>query len=132
MKQQLENEYIKFWIEDGILYSSLKKPIEGNLENMKRLIDLRHQISNNEKQYWCYEFKIIPPYEKEAIRYIELYGQEYLYAAAIIVSSHIQRFILDVFRKKNTKVSIQLFKNKEDALFWLREIKTKNEVIRIN
>lgn len=128
--KEVENDFIKFWIEDNILYSQFKKPTEGTIENIKAIIDLRHQISDDKKQYWCYDFNGIKSYDKEARDYAEKNGQEDLYACAVVLNSHIAKFILNAFMilKKST-VPLKGFTKKADAINWLNELKEKNEQI---
>jgi hypothetical protein len=95
--KELENDFIKFWIEDDILYSQFKKPTNGTIGNIKAIIDLRHEISDDKKQYWCYDFNVIKSYYKDARDYAEKNGQEHLFACAVILNSHIAKFILNTF-----------------------------------
>ena len=119
---------MKFWIEDGILYSQFKKPIIINIERIKALIDLRTEISGGEKQYWCYDFKGIESYDKEARDYAEIYGQEYLYACAAIFNSHIAKFTLNTFMVLKTPlIPLRGFTEKNEAIHWLNELKKKSE-----
>jgi hypothetical protein len=128
--KEVENDFIKFWIEDNILYSQFKKPTDGTIENIKAIIDLRNEISDDKKQYWCYDFNGIKPYDKEARDYAEKNGQEHLYACAVVLNSHIAKFMLNVFMilKKST-VPLRGFTKKNDAINWLNELKEKDEQI---
>lgn len=124
----MENDDMKFWIEDGILYNENKKTIIVTPEKAKEIIALRHKISNNEKQYWCFSFYNIKNYTKEARDYAEKYGQEFLYASAAVVNSYLTMFIFNVFNKwHNPKIPFRAFKNKADAVKWLKELKRQNE-----
>lgn len=124
----VENDFIKFWIEDDILYSQFKKPTDGTIENIKAIIDLRTEISDDKKQYWCYDFNGIKSYGKEARDYAEKNGQEHLYACAAVLNSHIAKFILNAFmRLKKPTVPLKGFMKKDDAIHWLNELKEKNE-----
>jgi hypothetical protein len=126
--KEVENDFIKFWIEDGILYSQFKEPTIVNIEKIKALIALRTEISDGESQYWCYDFKDIEAYDKEARDYAEIYGQEYLYACAAVFNSHIAKFTLNVFMiLKTPLIPLKGFIQKRDAVNWLNELKKKNE-----
>lgn len=119
----VENDFVKYWVEDGILYSQFKKPTIGTKENIVALINLRHEISNGENQYWCYDFNGIKSYDKEARDYADKYGQEYLHACAVILNSHITKFILNTFMTlKKPVVPLKGFTKKEDAVKWLSEL----------
>lgn len=122
--KEVENDFVKFWIEDDILYSQFKKPIEGSVENIKSIIDLRTEISVGKNQYWCYDFNGIKSYNKEARDYADKYGQEHLDACAVILNSHITKFILNTFMMlKNPTVPLKGFTNKMEAVNWLKELK---------
>ncbi|MBA0884159.1 DUF7793 family protein [Flavobacterium undicola] len=125
--KEVENDFIKFWIEDDILHSQFKKTTEGTIENIKAIIDLRHQISAEKKQYWCYDFNGIKSYEKDARDYADKNGQEGLYACAAVLNSHIAKFILNAFMVlKKPTVPLRGFTQKSEAIHWLNELKKKN------
>lgn len=124
----VENDFMKFWIEDDILYSQFKEPTIINLGKINQLIDLRHEISAGQKQYWCYESDGIKSYDKDARDYADRYGQDYLHACAVILNSHITKFILNTFMLlKNPAVPLKGFSKKEDAVKWLKQLKKKNQ-----
>lgn len=126
--KEVENDFIKFWIEDDILYSQFKKPTDGTLENIKAIIDLRNEISGNSMQYWCYDFNGIKSYDKEARDYADKNGQGHLYACAAILNSHIAKFILNAFMLlKKPTVPLKGFVDKKEAINWLNELKKKNK-----
>lgn len=128
--KEVENNFIKFWIEDNILHSQFKKPTDGTIENIKAIIDLRHQISDDKKQYWCYDFNGIKSYEKDARDYAEKNGQQDLYACAAVLNSHIAKFILNAFMVlKKPTVPLKGFTKKNEAINWLNELKEKNEKV---
>jgi hypothetical protein len=122
-----ENDSIIYWFEDGILFSKFKNEITIDLENIKNLIELRHEISDRKKQYWCIDMLNIKEYKKEARDYAEKHGQEYLHATAAIIHSHISRFIINIFLKlKKSKIPFQAFNSKKLAVLWLNEMRQKN------
>lgn len=126
---ELENEFIKFYIEDEILNSIFIKPTIINVENAKKLIDLRHQISNNKKQYWCYDIKGLKSMDKTGRDYANTHGQDQLHACAVITHSHVSQFIFNTFLMiKKPKTPFKAFNDRESAIAWLRKIKNKNEL----
>jgi hypothetical protein len=123
---ELENESIKYWVENGILFSEFKQETLMSLEKTIELIELRHQISNGENQYWCADFAKLKAYTKEGRDYADIHGQDFLYATAAIVNSHITMYLVNIFIKiKNPKIPFRAFKNKADAVEWLNELKNK-------
>jgi len=126
--QELKNEYIRFWFEDGILCSEFINPVVLGLDEMKGMIELRHTISNNSAQYWLYDLRNVTSMPKAARDYAEIHGQEFLRASAVIVNSHITMFIFKIFVKIKTPViPFQVFTDRKKAIEWLKELKKKNE-----
>jgi hypothetical protein len=124
--KELENNLIRYWIENGILYSEFKQKIDLNVENVKEFISLRHEISNKKNQYWCMDFENLRSFPKDAQQYTEIYGQEYISAAGVVVSSHVSKFIFNSFAlSKTSVVPLQMFSDKEEAVKWLKEMQTK-------
>jgi len=125
---ELENEFIRFWVVDGILHSKFKMEVNMDLDMIQKLIETRHAISGNVNQYWCYDVEAVRSFPKECRDYVDIYGQDLLFASAVVINSHIQKFLFNTFLKlKKSKIPFQAFTNKEKAIEWLREIKAKNE-----
>ena len=100
-----------------------------NLKNFKELIRLRHEASDNQKQYWCYDFKLLKNYTKDSRDYAEKHGQELLHGTAVIITSHLSRFILNTFMKlKKADIPLKAFKTKDDAVNWLLQLKKSNQL----
>ncbi|MFM7021752.1 MAG: hypothetical protein ACKOXB_02155 [Flavobacteriales bacterium] len=121
---EVENEYIRYWTIDGILMSEYKRETAVTLEKCKEIIDLRHQISKKQMQYWLYDMSRITEMPKDARDYADKYGQDYLHACAAVVDSSIAKFLYNVFANTKTpKIPLRAFTDTEKALTWLREIK---------
>ena len=118
-----ENDIVKLSIEDdGILYSSFKKPFVMTLDVLKEMISLRHEISDGEKQFWCLSLKNVNYYTKEARDYADIYGQDFLHACAVIVESKLSMFTFNVFFiLKKTKIPYRGFTDIEEAKKWLKD-----------
>lgn len=127
---EIENEDIRFWIDDGILFSEYKNPFYMNVENSKTIYELRNKISAGKDQYFCYDISNLKSMTKEARDYGEIHGQHNLAASSIIVNSHIALFLYNTFLKiKKVKIPVKAFKNKEDAVKWLKELKNSNHSV---
>lgn len=121
-------ECIKFWYEKGILISEFEKGTELNLVNIKETIRKREEISVGEKQYWLYDLRNVKNMPKEARDYADQYGQNYLHAVAVLVNSHITKFIFNSYLKLKTPIMpFHAFADAEKAMNWLLEIKNKNK-----
>lgn len=126
-ENSVENEYIKFWFENGILISRFQNGIELDLVKIKEVIRIREAISRGEMQSWLYDITNLKSVPKEVRDYADRYGQDYLYGVAVLVNSHITKFLFNSYLKLNKpNVLFQVFTNKEKAAEWLLEIKTEN------
>lgn len=125
--QTIENEYIKFWKKDGILFSEYKAPFQMNLENSKEIYALREQISNGESQYFCYDIGNLKSMSKESRLYGEKNGQNLLAASAIVINSHVTKLIYALFLKLyKVKIPTKAFASRQEAEKWLHTMKNEN------
>lgn len=125
---ELENQFMRFWIADGILYSNFKHQVNFDVHILQQLIETRHTISNNTNQYWCYDVTNANGFSKECRDYVDIHGQEFLFACALIINSHIQKFLFNAYQKlKKSKIPFQAFTNTEKAVEWLNALKLQNK-----
>lgn len=129
--EELENDFIKFWIEKGILFSRFKKPTELNIDTIKETIAMREKISGGQKQYWLYDITNLKTVTKEARNYATKYGEDFIYANAVLVNSYISKFIYTSYLKlSKPDFPFLCYTKKEKAIDWLLEIKAKNECVK--
>lgn len=123
----VENEIVKLWIQDGILYSRFKNATYLTLNNVKEYIELRHLVSNNESQYWCMDIGKLRYISREAKNYIDDNGQELIHACAVIVNSLATKFMAEGYiRYSNTKVPMKCFNSEEKGIAWLNEMRQRS------
>ncbi len=126
---KLANEFMQFWVADGILFSKFTHKTNFDLDIIKELIEMRHSISNNLNQYWCYDVREASGFPKECREYADKYGQDFLSACALIINSHIQKFLFNAYQKLNkSKIPFKAFTNEEKAVEWLNELKAQNKL----
>lgn len=126
--ESIENENIKFWVQDNTLFSKFKKNISLNKHNVKEIIELRHTISKNEKQYWCCHINDLQHFSKDGQQYAAEYGQEFIHACGVVIYSHLAKFFINVFiRVQKPHVPIKYFTAENKALQWLEEQRKKNK-----
>lgn len=125
---ELENEFVRFWLTDGILYSKYTKTVSFDVNLLKQLIEIRHTISNNTSQYWCYNIGGGVGFPKECRDYADIHGQEFLFATGVVINSHIQKFLFNAYLKLNKpKTPLKAFTNTEKAVEWLNALKLQNK-----
>lgn len=127
--REVSNQFTKYWMEDGIMHSVFLQDFDLTLEMCISMIHFRHDFSQGEKQYWLYDINGLNSMTKEAKDYAAIYGQDYLYGAAIIVHSHLQKFLINTFIKvKKPLVKTRVFTDKSKAKSWLQELKAQNKI----
>lgn len=127
-ENSIEKECVEFWFENGILMSKFERGTELNLTNIKETIKIREEISGGEKQYWLYDLRNVKNMTKEARDYADQHGQDYLHAVAVLVNSHITKFIFNSYLKlKKPIMPFQVFADAEKAIDWLLVVKEKTE-----
>lgn len=123
----IQKKCIEFWFQNDILMSKFEKGTELDLINVKETIRIREEISKGQKQYWLYDLRNVKNMPKEARDYADEFGQDYLHAVAVLVNSHLTKFIFNSYLKLKTPIMpFQVFADTEKAMSWLLDIKTKN------
>lgn len=124
----IENDYVQFWKENGILYGRLKHSIDFGIKEMEEMIKLRHLISNNEYQYLCVDYRNLKAASKEAHDYGGKFGNEFLYACALVTNTFLTNFIMNVYlRVQKPIIPVKVFSSQEKAVKWLMEVKETNK-----
>ncbi|MFA9186628.1 STAS/SEC14 domain-containing protein [Flavobacterium sp. FBOR7N2.3] len=124
----IKKQCIEFWFENDILMSKFEKNTELDLTNIKEVIKIREEISRGEKQYWLYDLRNVKNMTKEARDYADQYGQDYLHAVAVLVNSHITKFIFNSYLKlKKPIMPFQVFADADKAIDWLLAVKVNME-----
>ncbi len=119
-----KNDFIEFWLENEILFSRFKEGVEIDAEKMKEVVRMREEISRGEMQYWLYDLANVKNINKDARDYADKYGQNYLEAVAVMVNSHITKFVFNSYIKLKTPIMpFFVFTNKDKAIDWLLEVK---------
>lgn len=125
--KEIENDFMKFWFEDGILFSKFQKDIIVNLEAVKKTIELREKISVEENQYWLFDITDIKSVTNEARQYGSKHGHNLVYACAVLVDSYLTKFLFTSYLKlSKPDFPFAFFTNKQKAVDWLNELKQQN------
>lgn len=128
--KEIENDYMKFWFEDGILFSKFQKDSIVGIEAVKQTIELREQISVKKHQYWLYDIRNMKSVTNEARQYAVQHGHNLINACAVLVDSYITKFIFTSYMKfSKPDFPFAVFASKERAVKWLLELKAKNEAV---
>lgn len=125
----IENEYVEFWIEDGIVYEIFKPHVtEVNLDMAKTIVELRLKISAGHTRPLFIDSVNVKDIHKEARKYF--YKDDslrYISASAFLVHSYVPWLVGKIFTALiPSKVKTDLFRTKTAALNWLSHYKELN------
>jgi hypothetical protein len=124
-EQQRENEYAKFWIQDGWLLCIQYNP--GLVITLDAAIDctkIRMELSNGVTRPMFTDARNAKDIDKEARDYLGKHGTEYVKAGAFLIKSQLQLIVGNLFFAFNKPpVPSKLFMNEDEALRWLEQFK---------
>lgn len=119
-----ENEYAKYWIEDSIVIESLKpEVITVTLPMVERMRADYNTLVNGEKRAIILEANKANYITRDARAYwAALENYEFVSIAAVYVKSYQSWLAAKLFFSMvSSKVKIEVFKNKENAIAWCKE-----------
>lgn len=120
----LENEFAKFYIENGILYFHYKENVNIDLDAAKKIVTDRLNFQQDVEFPVFVDSRGIESVSRDARNYMAQYGSEKLSASALLINSPVQRIIGEFFLKINKpEIPYRLFTNKDKALEWLQDYK---------
>lgn len=120
----IENDYVKIWIEDGIIHS-VHKPNFINLEMAKVMVRDRLKVSNGIVRPMFIDISSMASTNIETRKYLSSEEAIYLVSAgAIYTANPIAKFAGNLFLHINQpKVPTRIFTNKQEAIEWLQQYK---------
>lgn len=126
MGTQIENEYVKFWIEEGVIYNTYKSHVtEITLPMAKQIVADRVKLSGDGLWPGIIDPSKTVKMDSAARKYMasdEATGG--LSAVAILVDNFITRMTGNLYLKiGRPRIPIQLFTSRTKALDWLENYK---------
>ena len=121
-----ENQYMRCWIEDGIIHA-IFKPEVLDLEAAKECVKLRLELSEGLTYPFMADGRGVQNITKEARDYFASdIGVRGVAASALLTESVAGKFIGNFFLQINKpKVPVRLFTNDTDAVNWLKNFVKK-------
>jgi hypothetical protein len=112
---QFENEYIRFWFEDGLVFGDYKHGVTLDIEAAKKTAADRVRFCNGQDFPHVINITGVKNTSKEARDYFSQgNGIKHMKCLALITDSPISRTILI----SKPKVDTKLFVNHKDAVEW--------------
>lgn len=122
----LENEYVEFWIEDGIIYNRYKPEVNKiTIDIAKRIVEDRLKVSNGVTRPGFVDLTNAISIDKPARRYLSMgESMKYLSASAILVKNEITKLGGNIYiRIDKPRIPTKLFTSEEQAVAWLEQFK---------
>lgn len=125
----IENNYVEFWIEDGIIIEIFKPEVTRiNLKMAKEIVADRLKVTNGMTRPLFVDLANVKSADKEAREYFA--GAESVYlvsASAFLLHSYVAWLLGKLFLSINKpKANIELFRAKTKAIRWLENYKNLN------
>lgn len=121
-----ENKYVKYWIEDGYLFSEFKVK-EISLKAAKEIVNLRLKITGDKAFYTCVDGPLVKSIDKEARDYMASESAyKNIIAFAAVNSNSIARMISKFYLAlKKPPLPTKIVSNKDEAKQWFEELENK-------
>ena len=130
MKQSyLENEFVEFWIEDGIIYNRYKPDLKKlTLDVAERIVQDRLTVSNGVTMPVFIDLTNAISMDKVARKYLATGdAMRYLSASALLVRNEITKLGGNIYvRIGKPSIPTKLFTDQEKAIHWLQQFKYLN------
>jgi hypothetical protein len=117
-----ENQYLKCWIENGILYGVYTTDYI-DLEIAKICAGLRIDVCNGNYYPALADVRSVKSATKDAREYLASeHGTSFIVATAMIISSSVNKILGNFYLQINKpKIPAKIFTNKKDAIKWLSQ-----------
>jgi hypothetical protein len=125
-KVKMETQYVKLWIEDGILHGQFAKDMNMNLEIAKQCVETRVNFTQHTSYPFLIDLRNVKTINKEAREYLGEEGSIYIKAGALLINSFLTKTLGNFFLAINTpKAPTKLFDNETKAIEWLKQFNNK-------
>jgi len=117
--------YIKFWIEDDIVFGEYLPNVQLTLEAVKTSIEARIEFTKGKPHLFLCDLTPVKSATKEARDFSSKdIGIQGITAGALIVNSSVSKIIGNFFLSINKpSAPAKLFTDKAEALKWLQQFK---------
>ncbi|GAA3648782.1 DUF7793 family protein [Flavivirga jejuensis] len=120
MKEHIENEYAKFWIEKDILFFVYKNGISIDQSVATKIVEDRLSLQQGKAFLIFCDMRGIKSINKSARNYLAIEGSVLIKAVALLVNNPLTSAISGFYIKtSDPAIKTQVFTKKEDALEFL-------------
>ena len=118
----LENDHVKIWIEDGILFIEYKPKLVVNITVAKKIVEDRLKVSGQVMRPMFTDGRNFVSIDNASLAYLKSNeATQYVSAGAFFIDNVLQRLIGNIFITIDKPlIPAKLFTDKEKALQWLQ------------
>lgn len=113
--------------DDEIVFIDYHKDLEINLSLAHEMVENRLEFTENKKHYVIIDATKIKSVSSDAKVYLldPYYGTKNILGSAIIANNPVSTMIASIFTKGAKNFPSKFFSKKNDAIRWIKELKTK-------
>ncbi|MDD7888265.1 hypothetical protein [Flavivirga sp. 57AJ16] len=120
MKDQIENQSAKFWIEKDILYFVYKKGVSIDLPLAMKVVEDRLLLQQGKSFLILCDMRGVKSIDKSARDYLAIEGSALIKAVALLVNNPLTNTISGFYIKtSNPAITTQIFTEEKEALKFL-------------
>lgn len=130
----LENQYVKIWIEEGVLYEVFKPGATLDLSAAKLVLEDRLKVSNEVSMPIFVDMTELVIADNKARAFMgSKEGTAFLTCGAFLINNELNKLLINIFIKfSHPSIPTRFFTNKEKAMQWLEETKKLTELANNN
>ena len=123
----IENEYVKLWIDDGIIHEYFKVD-RITLEMAKKIVEDRLKLSDRVTMPIFIYSNSVKTFDKDARDYLGTEESlQFLSASAMLVDNYVTMMVAKLFLAfTKPAIKVEIFKSKKNDLQWLKNYKYLN------
>ena len=115
--------------ENDIVFMEFPEGLKVNLEKSKVILASRLAFTHYEKHYVIIDLSNVREVSSEAKKFMQQRDQGLvnILGAALIAGNPVATLIANIFIKTEKEFQARFFSNHEDALRWIKELKSKRQ-----
>lgn len=125
LKTMTQNDFAKYWIENGILFFIYKDDIDIDLNAAIKIVEDRINYQNHKNYPVLADFRKVK-INKEGRDYLAKAGSKNVTACAVLTDSPVNKIMANFYLKIDKPVTpTKMFTEKEEAIKWLAQFLDK-------
>jgi hypothetical protein len=121
----METQYLKMFIEEGVLHCVLKETENLDLDITRTCVEQRLKYIQGKPYPTIFDITLVKQSTKEGRDYLANEGSELVSASAVVGASPMLRMMANFFIMVNRpKIPTRMFADRKSAVEWLSQYRT--------